>query len=286
MDEQASNSSSSSSGNSNGNNNVNTNNNAFLETSKAERAMWLMKCPPLVSRALQSPSPSSPPDASSSSEPPRPVAKVVLSIDPLRSNDDNSSTQFTMELAGTESGHVPKIYSMDMSQDFIPMSVFSESSQGKFFVEGKIPNKFDMKPHNQDIENYGKLCRERTTKYMTKTRQIQVIGNDNGAHMRPLPGMMSFSSSGPNDKKKIPAKGSEAKRTRRDRNEMEEIMFKLFERQPNWTLRQLIQETDQPEQFMKDILKDLCVYNNKGANQGSYELKPEYRRTNEEPTPQ
>lgn len=28
---------------------------------------------------------------------------------------------------------------------------------------------------------------------------------------------------------------------------MEEIMFKLFERQPNWTLRQLIQETDQPE---------------------------------------
>lgn len=28
---------------------------------------------------------------------------------------------------------------------------------------------------------------------------------------------------------------------------MEDIMFKLFERQSNWTLRQLIQETDQPE---------------------------------------
>jgi transcription initiation factor TFIIF subunit beta len=49
------------------------------------------------------------------------------------------------------------------------------------------------------------------------------------------------------DKKKMPAKGSDMKRTRRDRGEMEEIMFKLFERQPNWTLRQLIQETDQPE---------------------------------------
>lgn len=33
------------------------------------------------------------------------------------------------------------------------------------------------------------------------------------------------------------------------------------------------------QQFMKDILKDLCVYNNKGANQGSYELKPEYKRS-------
>jgi hypothetical protein len=28
---------------------------------------------------------------------------------------------------------------------------------------------------------------------------------------------------------------------------MEEIIFKLFERQPNWSLRNLIQETDQPE---------------------------------------
>jgi hypothetical protein len=29
--------------------------------------------------------------------------------------------------------------------------------------------------------------------------------------------------------------------------EQEEIIFKLFERQPNWSLRNLIQETDQPE---------------------------------------
>lgn len=38
--------------------------------------------------------------------------------------------QFTMELAATESGNLPKCYSMDMSQDFVPLSVFSESSQG------------------------------------------------------------------------------------------------------------------------------------------------------------
>lgn len=45
----------------------------------------------------------------------------------------------------------------------------------------------------------------------------------------------------------MPIKGSDMKRTRRERGEMEEIMFKLFERQPNWTLKLLIQETDQPE---------------------------------------
>lgn len=36
------------------------------------------------------------------------------------------------------------------------------------------------------------------------------------------------------------------KRTRRDRGELEDIMFKLLERQPNWALKQLVQETDQP----------------------------------------
>lgn len=47
-------------------------------------------------------------------------------------------------------------------------------------------------------------------------------------------------------KKTAPVKQSDMKRTRRDRGELEDIMFKLFERQPNWALKQLVQETDQP----------------------------------------
>lgn len=92
-------------------------------------------------------------------------------------------------------------------------------------MEGKIYHKFDMKPHNENLESYGKLCRERTNKYMTKTRQIQVplsrvfifeldiviwpvfflnfveslvqvIDNDNGLHMRPMPGMIAVKATG------------------------------------------------------------------------------------------
>ncbi|GKU91748.1 hypothetical protein SLEP1_g5574 [Rubroshorea leprosula] len=210
------------------------NNHGHLETSKADKAVWLMKCPTLVSRSFKT-----------QEEPSRPVAKVILSIDPLLSNDDNELPQFTMELLGPDCGNAPKSYSMDISKDFIPMSVFSESPQGKLAVEGKILNKFDMRPHDENIENYGKLCRERTNKYMTKSRQTQFINNDTGSHMRPMPGMMITSVI--SDRRRQPAKASEMKRTRRDRGEMEEIMFKLFERQSNWTLRQLVQETDQPE---------------------------------------
>ncbi|KAK1289101.1 hypothetical protein QJS10_CPB18g01833 [Acorus calamus] len=143
-----------------------------------------------------------------------------------------------------------------------------------------------MEPHNENIKLYGKLCRERTTKAMIKTRQTQVIDNDRGVHMRPLPGMVSLNASGSKDKKKsTPSKGSDVKRTRRDRQELENIIFKLFERQPNWALKQLVLETDQPEQFLKEILNDLCVYNKRGPNQGTHELKPEYKKSTEQADP-
>jgi len=42
-------------------------------------------------------------------------------------------------------------------------------------MEGKVEHKFDMKPHGENIEEYGKLCRERTNRSMIKNRQIQVF---------------------------------------------------------------------------------------------------------------
>lgn len=36
------------------------------------------------------------------------------------------------------------------------------------------------------------------------------------------------------------------------------------------------------QQFLKEILNELCVYNKRGTNQGTYELKPEYKKSVEE----
>lgn len=59
----------------------------IVDTSKWDRSMWLMKCPALVSRSLKIPSSDNDDDDST-----RPVAKVILSIDPLQSNEDSSSS--------------------------------------------------------------------------------------------------------------------------------------------------------------------------------------------------
>ncbi|CAN6722299.1 unnamed protein product [Malus baccata var. baccata] len=244
-----------------------------MDTGRAEAPVWLMKCPVVVAKSWSSHNPSDP----------HPIAKVVLSFDPLRA-DDPSAMEFKMEMPGSAAANLPQSYSLNMFKDFVPMCVFSETNQGKVSVEGKVDHKFDMKPHGTNIEEYGKLCRERTNKSMIKNRQIQMIDNDRGVLMRPMPGMIGLVSSTSKDKKKTaPVKQSDMKRTRRDRGELEDIVFKLFEqKQPNWTLKQLVQETNQPAQFLKEILNELCVYNKRGTNQGTYELKPEYKKSVED----
>ncbi|KAK9947000.1 hypothetical protein M0R45_012437 [Rubus argutus] len=161
-----------------------------LDTAKADKLVWLMKLPQAVAKSWNS----------HPSSDPHPVAKVVLSFDPLEA-DETSALQFKMEIAGTEAGNKGKSYSMNMSKDFVPMCVFSEA--------------------------------------------IKVIDNDRGVHMRPMPGMIGLISTNSKDKKKP----------------------------------QLVQETDQPAQFLKEILNELCVYNKRGTNQGTYELKPEYKKS-------
>jgi transcription initiation factor TFIIF subunit beta len=52
-----------------------------LETSKAERSVWLMKCPVAVAKSWQNHPPS------------QPLSKVVFSIDPLLPEDDPAHLQ-------------------------------------------------------------------------------------------------------------------------------------------------------------------------------------------------
>lgn len=56
-------------------------NNTTVDSAKADRSIWLMKCPPVVSKAWQS-------SAASGDSPP--LAKVVVSLDPLQSEDPSA----------------------------------------------------------------------------------------------------------------------------------------------------------------------------------------------------
>ncbi|CAL5332204.1 unnamed protein product [Camellia sinensis] len=231
--------------------------NGGLDTGKSERSVWLMKCPLVVAKSWQSHS------AAASSDSP-PLSKVVVSVDALRP-EDSSSLQFTMEMASNEIGNMPKTYSLNMFKDFVPMCVFSETNQGnvnlvgKVAMEGKVEHKFDMKPHNENLEEYSKMCRERTNKSMIKNRQILVIDNDRGVHMRPMPGMVGLVASSSKKRKFSEQQRGNLACPNSDKKKTAPI-----------------------KQFLKEILNELCVYNKRGTNQGTYELKPEYKKSVED----
>ncbi|KAM3351720.1 hypothetical protein ACQJBY_023576 [Aegilops geniculata] len=233
-----------------------------LETGRADRSVWLMKCPTIVSRAWQEAAAAAA-DAGGPNPNPNPVvAKVILSFDPLSTDEDPNQARVS---------------------PFAPVCVALPPSKRKLACEGKVEHKFDMEPHKENLSDYAKLCRERTKNSMIKTRKVHVLDKEH-VNVRTMISMIGGGPhSGPKDKKKpAPTRTPEVKRTRRDRGDIENILFKLFERQPNWSLRHLMQETDQPEQFLKEIMNDLCVYNKRGPNQGTHELKPEYKKSVED----
>lgn len=248
----------------------------LLDTTGADKSVWLLKVPPLVGHQWLKQQDGAPV-----------LAKVTMSMDPLNPNSD--SVEFMMTLPEKDLVAPHKSYNLNVTKDLVPMHIFSETTQGKLKVEGKVEHKFDMKPSNiGNNDEYRKLCRDRLNKSMVKTRTTQVLSNDRGGFMRPPPidAWPTSTFTGKDSKKKAPissaVKAPEGKRIRRDRVELEAIVFKLFEQRPNWALKHLVEETDQPVAFLKEILNDLCIYNKRGANQGTYELKPEYKRTEKE----
>ncbi|XP_042402137.1 transcription initiation factor IIF subunit beta-like [Zingiber officinale] len=241
----------------------------FLDTTRAELPVWLLKCPPAISRVFQLVT------SNSFSTTSPVIAKIVHTVDLLHL-DDPSSEQFTLEMIQTNP-NTPRSYKLNMSKDVAPMCVFSKSNQGKISVEGKVECKFDMEPQN--LRAYSNLCRDRTNKAAVKTRKVQVLENDHGMFMRPMPGIVvgQLPSSLKEKRKLAQSKRQDAKRVRMDKGEMLNVLFRLFERQPNWGLKQLVLETNQPQQFLKEILSEICVYNKRGPNQATHELKAEYK---------
>ncbi|CAH8384742.1 unnamed protein product [Eruca vesicaria subsp. sativa] len=198
-----------------------------------------------------------------------PLPKVIVSIDPLAFVDDD--TKVVMELARAEFGNIPKRYALDMYKDSVLMFVFGDLS-----VEGKIKNICDMRLHNETLRAMDTFAMKEQTSICAKancSRSMKIplecvcghwsmISPTAAAvfkiqHLKPLFKNTVNAAYYSPEKKKVVNKTLEMKRTRRDRGEME-------------------------EQFLKDLLRDLCIYNNKGSNQGTYELKPEYKKVPQE----
>ncbi|XP_076097115.1 general transcription factor IIF subunit 2-like isoform X2 [Mytilus galloprovincialis] len=70
---------------------------------------------------------------------------------------------------------------------------------------------------------------------------------------------------------------NEGKRLRDSKDVVMEKLFAAFEKHQYYNVKDLVRVTNQPITYLKEILKEICVYNMKAPHRNMWELKPEYR---------
>lgn len=73
-------------------------------------------------------------------------------------------------------------------------------------------------------------------------------------------------------------KKDEAKKlVREDKEIVQNRLFAAFEKQRYYNIKDLVKITNQSIPYLKEILREICVYCSNGSHKNMYELKPEYR---------
>ncbi|XP_034049040.1 general transcription factor IIF subunit 2 isoform X2 [Thalassophryne amazonica] len=72
-------------------------------------------------------------------------------------------------------------------------------------------------------------------------------------------------------------KKEEGKRSRAAKQQVLDMLFSAFEKHQYYNIKDLVDITKQPVTYLKEILRDIGIYNVKGTHKNTWELRPEYR---------
>eukprot|EP00842_Homolaphlyctis_polyrhiza_P001024 jgi/Hompol1/1922/HPOL_002843-RA len=178
---------------------------------------------------------------------------------------------------------LPKEYTLRLSatepkNEFI----FTENSRGKAVeIVGHVDREGALQP-DLNAPGYREILSRRTQDAMStsdKRRQI-VFLDDSRPEMR----RMLNSTTGETwqsgldllSKKKVRLT---EKRERMERQDLLDLLFALFAEDSHWTFKALQDRTEQPQQWLKEIISEICVLNKRGQFSGMYEIKPELRKS-------
>uniref|UniRef100_A0A8C6SGM7 General transcription factor IIF subunit 2 n=1 Tax=Neogobius melanostomus TaxID=47308 RepID=A0A8C6SGM7_9GOBI len=62
-----------------------------------------------------------------------------------------------------------------------------------------------------------------------------------------------------------------------EKQQVLDMLFSAFEKHQYYNIKDLVDITKQPVTYLKEILRDIGIYNVKGTHKNTWELKPEYR---------
>jgi transcription initiation factor TFIIF subunit beta len=144
----------------------------------------------------------------------------------------------------------------------------------KLALEGKVAQRAECRPINDKV--YMTLKRDAIIRAIEPERKTMSLKNPVNSY-KPV-------SNHQFNKDYEAKKKSEGKKSRDDKDTVMEILFALFEKHQYFKIDDLVKQTKQPVTYLKEILKEVCVYNMKNPHKNMWELKPEFRHYKQEET--
>ncbi|XP_028584650.2 general transcription factor IIF subunit 2 [Podarcis muralis] len=142
------------------------------------------------------------------------------------------------------------------------------SSSEKLSLEGIVVQRAECRPAAN--ENYMKLKRlqiEESSKPVSWTMQLDKAVTTNYKPVANHQYNIDY------EKKKK----EDGKRARAEKQQVLDMLFSAFEKHQYYNIKDLVDITKQPVSYLKEILREIGIYNVKGTHKNTWELKPEYR---------
>jgi len=264
-----------------------------LDLSLANRGVWLVKVPKYMSECWKNANPGDEVGKVTITEGNGP-ADVIFKLDEKLATETNRKSKEENRLAAEAKHEEPAVLPLVPTNHKFVVSTLSEQSlailstdpvpdigattqhstisEYKVAIEGKVIQRAECRPVNDD-------------NYMALKRLRMEIGN------KPRKEVVQLKRPVQNYKPKAihesqleyaQRKKDEGKKTRLDKEVVMNGLFKAFESHQYYNVKDLVRITNQPITFLKEILKEICVYNTKAPHKNMWELKEEYRHYKQE----
>ncbi|KAL4115308.1 hypothetical protein PRIC2_013472 [Phytophthora ramorum] len=190
---------------------------------------------------------------------------------------------------------IPTEYRVEVSETPLKLKVFSLDGSGRMAIEGTVKNSCTVMAQRND--QYSKMCKQRLIKSMVKTRIVQPLedlprvkkariqftiekpdaeGEEVGLRLlwvymhsfvsHSLGLRLPFVFSG---RCRLEASGQVGQKIKMSKDELKNLVFHHFEERDYWPLKELNYHCRQPESFLKEVLKEICVYHRKGPTRAA-----------------
>lgn len=151
------------------------------------------------------------------------------------------------------------------------LAVFTETSsepKDKLALEGVVVQRAECRPAVS--ESYMRLKRLQIEEMSKPARLSQQLDKAVTSNYKPV-------ANHANNLEYERKKKEEGKRARADKQQVLDMLFSAFEKHQYYNIKDLVDITKQPVSYLKEILRDIGIYNVKGTHKNTWELKPEYR---------